>query len=289
MHKIIVSFILLGAITLAPQINLPREIIINGITESAIAQEIPPFETEAQAMVAYDAVTNTPVITYGKDMIWPIASLTKMMSAIVFYEQNPNLKENITLEKGDMVGGAMIKVPVETKLTANDLVHATLMVSANNAAHALYKATPLSLDEFVEKMNERARALGLEDTHFTDTTGLSPNNISTPEEYTHVMKAALEVPEIRKIMSKRSHVIQPAAKRSFTIGNTNKFLEQETGFTVIGAKTGLLNESGFNLAVQAKKNDKEMMVVVFGNTSFENAFRDAQKLLDKAFEKPVTE
>jgi D-alanyl-D-alanine endopeptidase (penicillin-binding protein 7) len=286
--KIIFSALVLTAIVVAPQVRLPNEITINNpITQPVTAHEIeiPPFETEATALGAYETTENEAVITYEGDKVWPIASLTKMMTAIVFFEQNPNLKQSITIEKEDMVGGGMIKVPVGTKMSAEDLIHATLMVSANNAAHALYKATPLSKEEFVAKMNERAQSMGLTKTVFTDPTGLDPTNISTSEEYVHVMKAAMEIPQVRKIMTKTYYEMLPKGKRSFAIGNTNKFLRQETDFTVTGAKTGLLNESGFNLAVQAEKDGEEMVAVVFGEASFEKAFSDARKLLEKAFEK----
>ncbi len=287
MPTIIVSFLLLGSILIAPQINLPREITIKSFAQPVTAHEVevPPFETEATALGAYDTSDNASVISYDEDKVWPIASLTKMMSAIVFFEQNPNLEQLVTIEEEDMVGGGMIKVPVGTKLTADDLIHATLMVSANNTAHALYKATPLSLDQFVAKMNERAQSMGLKHTYFTDPTGLDPTNISTSQEYAQVMKVAMEIPYVQKVMAKPSRTIKPAGKRGFPIGNTNKFLRQETEFTVSGAKTGLLNESGFNLAVQAKKDGKEMVAVVLGNSSFEKAFKDAEQLLEEAFSK----
>jgi D-alanyl-D-alanine endopeptidase (penicillin-binding protein 7) len=281
MFKLKSVVVTVAVIVFLPALSNPFE--INALIPSLPVAVNPIPEILSHGIYVANAADNESIIGYNEDQVWPIASLTKVMTALIFFEQNPDLNTIVALDKDDMVGGSSIKVPVGTRFRADDLIHASLMSSANNTTHALYKATSLTLPEFVQKMNEKAAAMGLNKTHFVEPTGLDPNNVSTPQEYAHLMAAALDNDSIKQVMETTIYTMRPVKQRAFIIGNTNRFLKEKNDFTVQGAKTGLLNESGFNLAVKAEKDGHSVVAVVFGNSSWDDSFAAAKKLLSKAF------
>lgn len=269
------------AITFLPVLTTPLEIVFQSAPASPVSQALPGIL--AQEVYVANAADNTQIAGYNQNHPWPIASLTKVMTVLVFLEQNPDLNKIITLQHEDMVGGSSLKVTVGTSFKADDLAHAALMASANNAVHSLYRATDLTLPEFVQKMNDKAASLGLTQTHFVEPTGLDAGNVSTPAEYAKLISAALDNPYIQQVMGTTYYVMRPLGKKSFAIGNTDRFLRETNDFSVQGAKTGLIDESGFNLAVKAQKDGKSVVAVVFGNSSWDASFAAAKKLLTQAF------
>jgi D-alanyl-D-alanine endopeptidase (penicillin-binding protein 7) len=248
---------------------------------TAKAEEQPIPGIQAEGVYVADAKTNAAVVTFHEDTTWSIASLTKVMTAMVYLDQNPDLTKVITLESEDMVGGAQLKIPVGTKMTAIDLIHASLMSSANNATHALVRGTNLSQEEFVTAMNKKAQDLGLQNTTFTEPTGLDPANRSTPQEYSILFSKALEYSLIHEVMTTTQYTITPLNYGSFPIGSTNKLLKEENDYQVMGGKTGFTDGSDYNFVTQVKKGDKELTVVVFGDTTYQQAFKSAKKLADQ--------
>lgn len=281
---ILLISILIGSLFSRPLINQE----LPSIPKSTVqAEEIAPLNIEAQGMyVAEVGKTDQPVIEYRKDETWSIASLTKIMTALVLLEQNLNLEKYVAIEKNDFVGGATLEVPVGTKMKLIDLLHASLMSSANNATNALVHGTGLSYEAFVQKMNDRARTLGLKNTRFVELTGLDPENKSTPEEYAKIITEALAHPQIAEIMTKTYHRIDPKNYGVFAIGSTNKLLKESNDFEVVGGKTGFTDGSDYNFAAQVKKGDKQLVVVVFGDKTFNGAFEDSKKLAEEALDNP---
>ncbi len=273
-------FIVIAVIVLLPILSSPVEVV-----SDLVAKQDPLPGILARGVYVANAAGNDPIIQYNSEQVWPIASLTKVMSVLVFMDEHPDLNTIVTLQKEDMVGGSSLKVPVGMRFRADDLVHAALMSSANNAVHALYRATSLTLPEFVQKMNDKAAALGLQKTHFVEPTGLDAQNVSTAQEYAKVMVAALDNPYILGVMETTYYQMKPVKARAFAIGNTNRFLREKNEFTVQGAKTGLIDESGFNLAVKAEKDGRSVVAVVFGTSSWDESFATAKKLLSDAFGK----
>lgn len=241
--------------------------------------EVRPPGVTARAVLVADATTGEPLLAYQKDKVWPIASLTKLMTAIVYLEQNPDFNKVITLSRQDQVEGSALRVPSGTRFRASDLLRASLMGSANNATNALARAgTNLSKTQFIERMNQEAKELNLHNTHFVEPTGLSPRNRSTPAEYAVIVKEALKNPIIKNIMTSTYHYVRPLNYYGFSIGNTNKLLQQNNGFRILGGKTGFTYGSGYNFAVEVRQGDKGVVVVVFGERNFNKSIDVAKNL-----------
>src|SRR3989344_908556 len=245
-------------------------------TSVAEAEEPPPFGLDISSAYAGD-IEGEPIIEYKENKDWPIASLTKVMAALTFVDQNPDLNKLVALEKDDFVGGATLKVPVGTKISAIDLLHSSLMSSANNSTNALIRGTSLSRDEFIKKMNEDAEIMGLKHTHFVEPTGLDPANRSTPKEYAKIIAVALDNPLIAEVMQKTYYEITPKNFSSFPIGSTDKLLKSPQEFEVVGGKTGFTDGSDYNFATRIKKDDKDVIVVVFGDKTMDGAFESSKK------------
>ncbi len=281
---ILVSLLVLTSL-LSPIIPSQIKKVELPVSNAKAELQTPPLNIKAQAVYVSDAKTGDALISYQKNQNWSIASLTKVMTALVLMEENPDLNKVITLQKEDFVGGATMRVPVGTKLTMRDLLYSSLMSSANNSTNALYKGTNLSRQEFINKMNEKAKSLGLKDTRLTELSGLDPENRSTAEEYAKIIDVALENQVIKEVMQTTYYEIRPLNHRAFAIGTTNKLLKTDNGYEVEGGKTGFTDGSDYNFATKVKKGDKEVVVVVFGDQSLNQAIENSKKLADEVLNK----
>lgn len=230
--------------------------------------------------ILFDADTKTIVFQENAFERRPLASITKIMTAMVAldhgiaWEQEANI---LPSEYG--VGGELILHPGET-VTMRDLFAASLLGSANNATAAYVRQLGISQEMFVQEMNRKAIALGLEQTEFTDVTGLSPENISTAYEIAILANYAFaNYPDISDITSKKEYAFAVrGSNREHTIRNTNK-LVQAGHMEVVGSKTGFLYEAGYCLVVQGAGKYANRVAVVLNDISEEAQFIDIQKLL----------
>lgn len=223
-------------------------------------------------------------IQYEKDGFTkrPIASLTKLMTAMIVIDHNPNWDKTMTIEDNEWrVGGKLTLAPGET-VTMKDLLHASLMGSANNATLALARGTDLTAKEFLIEMNRKAIELKLEQTKFADVTGLDPNNISTAYEAARLAETAYnDYPLIKEITSKKKYKFSiRETDREHTIINTNNLIP-DYDYPLSGSKTGYLPEAGFCLAVQGKDKKSKYIVVVLKAPSEWDSMKDVQTLLEK--------
>ena len=141
-----------------------------------------PSFAVAQSYVVYDFTHNRMLESHAPDSVQPIASVTKLMTANVFLENNtnPNCTIAITSDDRDYIKGTSTKLPMNVPMACRELLKAMLVHSDNYAAHALSRAAGMSRIQFIHKMNEKARQLGMYSTRFHDSSGLSSSNISSP-------------------------------------------------------------------------------------------------------------
>ncbi len=208
---------------------------------------------------------------------WPVASITKLMTAMVLTDMNLDWSKSVSLMRSDEVGGARLRSPVGTRYSRNDLLHASLMGSANNATHALARTSGVSLPYFVAQMNKKALALGMVNTHFVDPTGIEIENVSTAEDLAKLVEAAGTYPSIAKIGTTDYFTLYTLAKRSVAhpIKTTNKLLLN--GDSVQLGKTGYLIESQYNFAmIGTDKTGAHQTVVVLGAPSMNASFQIAR-------------
>ncbi|MEK7167149.1 MAG: hypothetical protein AAB732_01950 [Patescibacteria group bacterium] len=215
-----------------------------------------------------------------------IASLTKLVSASVFLETNPDLKKKIKIIKDDEIGGARLNVNFKEEITIKDLFYSGLIGSKNNAFLALVRSTGLSKKEFVEKMNNKAQKIGLKNTHFIDPTGLNSDNLSTAYEVAQLAKQIFENPEIKKILITNQYTFWTFSEqkklREITVKNTNELLDSL--LKIKAGKTGFSNEAGGCLVIQAEnQKGDEIIAVLLGNKTKEINFQEMKTLIEWIF------
>lgn len=231
----------------------------------------------ASSVFVIDPVSNTIILAKNEYTPHPMASITKLMTAMVALEHGVSMSKMETLLEEDEVGGARLRVDIGTRLTVGDLFYATLVGSANNAAHALARSAGLPMEDFIEAMNDKADGLGLKNTEFADPTGLEVDNTSTAVEVAALAKTAFDNYTIRKAASTASYTLYANGEER-KIKNTNGLLtDPYNGLIVLGGKTGYLHESKWNLVVKMMDSRyRPLIVVMLGSDTKMNSFRDSE-------------
>jgi len=214
----------------------------------------------------------------------PIASLTKLMTAMVYLDGGPDLDQLVTITEEDAVKSARSSLRPGETFTARDVLYVALVSSDNRAARAVSRASGKSTEEFVRLMNEKALALGLKNTFFEEVTGLSPNNVSTAYEYALLLKAALSYDLIRRITITPKYLFRSVNKnRLHQASNSNRLVFSKLRIT--GGKTGYIIPSGWCVATRAEDDGgHDITAVILGASSNGQRFRDAGRALRWGFE-----
>jgi D-alanyl-D-alanine endopeptidase (penicillin-binding protein 7) len=214
------------------------------------------------------------------DNIVPIASITKLMTAMVVLDARLPLNELISVTQGDVdtLKNTSSRLTVGTTLTRGEMLLLALMSSENRAASALSHAYPGGREAFVRKMNEKAQQLGMQSSRFYDPTGLTPSNVSTPRELSLMVKAAQRYPEI--------HQFTTSSEYSFTSnlsGNTMVFhntnpLVKDSDWQIGVSKTGFINEAGRCIVMQATIDNVPVVMVLMDSNGKYTRIGDAQRV-----------
>jgi D-alanyl-D-alanine endopeptidase (penicillin-binding protein 7) len=245
-----------------------------------IAADMP---VNAKAFQVTDAETGESLLEQDATAPRSIASITKLMTVMVARESGLDPKKVVALQRADEVGGGRLRVPVGTKLAVHELVASTIVGSANNAANALARATGLSKEEFVARMNAKAAALGLASTAFADPTGIEVGNVSTAREVALMAKAAFDDPWIAEFAAAPTY--QVATSRGLhDIRNTNRLVRDEA-VEVLGGKTGFIHEAGYTLVTRLRKpGRRDLIVAVLGGDAERLPARDTKILAERAWQ-----
>lgn len=213
----------------------------------------------------------------------PVASITKIVGAYVYLQENPNLKRVVKMESDDEVGGGRLKLPVGTSAKAKDFLCSSLIGSANNSATALIRLSGLGKSEFTRKMEDLANQAGASTANFVDSSGISPQNEASAKDLALIGKKVLENKTICDIGGKKKYSFKiNGGKGTKSIVHTSSIVSaRNKTFDVLFAKTGYLPEVGNNLIVklenrQKRKND--VIVVTMGARSKTANASDVTKL-----------
>lgn len=255
---------------------------------------VDPMEIEsvihAKAFVVLDRTTGKILTMKQENLVWPIASLTKLMTANVVLEKNVSPKKLQPILKEDDVGGAKLHVKNGDKLSVDDLFYAMLAGSANNAANALARTCSSSREEFVVEMNARAKLLGLNHTTYADPSGMELANTSTVLDIAKLADQMFKHPQVKRFTTtarKNIRVANTGSTKKITSTNWMLFHSAYDDLWVTGGKTGYLEEAGWNLAVTLRpfQNDttRELVIVLFGSSSRAESFKEANELADWAW------
>jgi D-alanyl-D-alanine endopeptidase (penicillin-binding protein 7) len=245
-------------------------------------------DLRAAAAIVLNPVTNQVLWEENSQDTRSIASITKVMTATVFLESNPDLSEAVTVARSDVFQASTTKLRAGDKLKADDLLHLLLIASDNAAARALARVSPLGAAGFIQRMNEKATELGLTSTHYADPSGLLSDNVSSAYDMARLISWAGNDERIGSIMRLAEYTVQ-AARRSITFRSTNHLLGR-ADVDVLGGKTGFISKSGYCLATLLRLPDtgQQVAVVVLGARSNTGRFVETENLFNWLTSKAAT-
>ncbi|MCE2542629.1 MAG: D-alanyl-D-alanine carboxypeptidase [Acidobacteria bacterium] len=239
---------------------------------------LPAPRLGAEAAVVYDPASHEILWESNSFTRRPIASITKVMTALVFLEQQPDLDADVVVSRRDVRRASTTYLRRGERVSLYNLLHLALVASDNVAARVLARVSPWGTRGFVEQMNVKATELGLRGTTFTDPSGLHSGNVSTAYDVSRLIVQATNRPVISTIMRKTSYSLR-TSRRRLRVRNTNKLLQGR--LLVHGGKTGYINASGYCLATVVKLPDREpLSIVVLGAGSNSRRFREVRRLAD---------
>ena len=234
----------------------------------------------AKAVYVVDEKGNV-LLSKNSSQRLPIASITKLMTVLVFLEHNPGWDTSITFTAADDTIPAKYYLKAGDQITVKDAFYGTLVGSKNNAAKMLARSTGLTKEQFAQKMNEKAKALGMKDTTFVEPTGLNEKNISTAKDLTILAQEAY----------KQFAVLQAATtkKYGFTTLKYNTVISTKNSNALLGkvkevraGKTGYTEEAGFSMVAQGAQNDGTFTVALLGAPDDNTRFDVVGKLVQMA-------
>lgn len=241
------------------------------------AESVPSPRVRAEAAVVFDTETGNAVWELNARDPRPIASITKVMTAMLFLDDAPDLDRDVVVSSRDVRRASTTYLQQGERVSLRDLVHLALVASDNVAARVLARASRWGTRRFISRMNAMAAELGLEQTRFTDPSGLHEGNVSSAHDVSRLMAAAGRQPSIARIISKRSYRIR-TSRQNRVIRNTNRLLD--TRPDVVGGKTGYIDEAGYCLATLIRVGDRAVSVVVLGARSNGGRFRETRRIAD---------
>ncbi len=221
-------------------------------------------------------------IIYGKyvNTVRPIASITKLMTAMVILDSGLDLDEKITVTKEDrdLVQLTGSRLEYGASLTRREMILLAIMSSENRAATALGRTYPGGMRAFVSGMNAKAALLGMSNSHFADPAGLMVENTSTAADLSRMVAAAYQYPLIREASTTTRIDVYPYARRGhLTYGNTNRLLKNET-WDIALSKTGYINEAGRCLVMMANIAGEWVAIVLLDSFGKLTPFGDSNRL-----------
>jgi len=246
-------------------------------------------DLRAAAAIIYDPNTNQVLWEENSQNQRSIASITKVMTATVFLENNPDLSQQYTVARGDVFQASTTHLHANDKVTGDDLLHLLLIASDNAAARALARVSPLGSDAFVERMNSKAAELGLQATHYADPSGLLSDNVSSAYDMARLITLASQDERISSVMRLSEYTVYTANHRVIPFHSTNHLLGR-ADVDVRAGKTGFISKAGYCLATLLRMPDggPQVAVVVLGARSNAGRFMESRNLFNWVNSKAAT-
>ncbi|WP_368215423.1 D-alanyl-D-alanine endopeptidase [Aeromonas sp. R2-3] len=251
-----------------------------GLPAVSAAPNPSKLEVRSSSALVVDVKTGKTLYQKNATKVRPIASLTKLMTALVVLDAKQNLNQTITVDKNDLdrVKHTHSRIRMGTKVTRRDALHLALMSSENRMASALARHYPGGRSAFVRAMNNKARQLGMRNTHFYDSTGLSTRNVSTAQDLGKLAAAAYRQPLIRQFTQDENREMRFSAPAySLMFNNTNP-LVKNPDWDVRLSKTGFTDEAGRCLVMRAKPDSRELAIVLLNSVGKRTPIGDANRI-----------
>lgn len=248
------------------------------------------FSLSASSGLALDWRRDFYLYEKDADRELPIASISKLMSALVFLDHNPGWNQVYTIGENDKRDGNKLNFFPGEKVYVRDIFYSALVASDNSAIISLVNASGLSEGEFVDAMNQKAKALGMDKTRFVEPTGLSDLNTSTARDVAKLIQESMKDMDIRRAVLADKYELEiinkPAKAKAQhrVIKNTDQLLHSDDlSVKIIGGKTGYLNKAGYCFAGSFQKDDQKIITVVLGAADQDARFAETQRLLNWIF------
>ena len=225
-----------------------------------------------------DQDTDEVLFSKNSQAVLPIASITKLMTALVVTEASLPLDEVLVVSKDDVAAtaGSRSRLQLGTHLTRGEMLHLSLMASENRAAHVLGRTYPGGLDQFVGAMNAKARQLGMQDTRYVEPTGLSSSNQSSAVDLSRLVKAAFMHPVIRDL-STSLEAAMPVGRKTVQFRNTNG-LVRNPEWDIGLQKTGYISAAGRCVVMQTQMAGRNLIMVLLDSTGKYTRIGDAERI-----------
>ena len=240
----------------------------------AVADEL---DLKSSVALVLDQDTDEVLFSKNSEVVLPIASITKLMTALVVAEANLPLDEMLKISAEDVDSGtSRSRLRVGTKLSREEMLHLALMSSENRAAHALGRHYPGGITAFVAAMNSKAQALGMHDTQYVEPTGLSSLNRSSATDLAVLVRAADKIDLIRQHSTSPAHDVA-VGSRNVQFRNTNG-LVRSGGWDIGLQKTGYISEAGRCLVMQAQVSGRKLIMVLLDSAGKYSRIGDAERI-----------
>ena len=282
MNRLTSALILGGALAwgacLPAAANDSEHVAASSPTSGAMQEVFGPELKSSAALVVEQG--GGPVL-YAKnvDAVVPIASITKLMTAMVVLDARLPLNQSVTITTADLDGikGTRSRLKVGTTLTRGELLHLALMSSENRAAAALGRSFPGGTRAFVAAMNGKAAELGMRRSRFVDGTGLSSENVSTAQDLAKLAEAAYQYPLIREYTTHPDHMVRLGNGKTLAYRNSNGLIKNPE-WSIGLSKTGYISEAGRCLVIQAHIAAKPVIIVLLDSWGRLTRIGDANRI-----------
>ncbi len=241
------------------------------------------IKVSAKSVLVADTTSNKILFEKNGELVLPLASLTKLMTALVFLDTKPDWNKSVSMQASDQRNGGSSTLKKSETVKVKDLFNTALIASDNNATVALVRSTGISEIEFVRMMNEKAKELNLISSSFKEVTGLSKDNKGTVFDVYLLAKEAFNQSVISETLSMSEYSFTSLSGQKHHVKNTNKllnsYLKPDAG------KTGYTEEAGYCLALRAKNsNQNQVIAIILNSESRDQSFQEAKALIQWSFD-----
>jgi D-alanyl-D-alanine endopeptidase (penicillin-binding protein 7) len=237
-----------------------------------------PLDLKSSVALVVDQESDQVLLSKNPDAVLPIASITKLMTALVVVEAQQPLDERLTISEADIdtAKGSRSRLTVGTRLSRGEMLQLALMASENRAANALGRHYPGGIDVFVGAMNAKAQLIGMNDTRYVEPTGLSSENRSSAKDLALLVRAASEHQLIRELSTAREAQV-PIGQRQMEFRNTNG-LVRNPRWSIDLQKTGYISEAGRCVVMQAELYGRKLIMVLLDSAGKYSRIADAERI-----------
>jgi serine-type D-Ala-D-Ala endopeptidase (penicillin-binding protein 7) len=280
--KAILGFLCLYLAACSLPVVAAESIVKTGVKQARFSAKPVALRLRSGAVLVLAQDSGESLFAKNVDQIMPIASITKLMTAMVVLDSGLPLLESIDIDKSDIDRrkGSRSKLQVGTTLMRAEMLKLALMASENRAAAALARNFPGGTGAFVAAMNQKAAEIGMVNTHFEDPTGLTPDNVSTAEDLAKMVAAAHTYPLIREYTTSDSFKIESEDRRRHRLlsyVNSNRLVKNRQ-WDIGLSKTGYISEAGRCLVMQAMIADRPVIIVLLDSWGKLSRIADANRI-----------